>query len=134
MQMKIVYIAHPVGGNVEANLAAVRAIIYRINTDPKFEDVVPFVPWYADVVSCDDSVPELRERGLKNDIAIIQRSQHCRFISEMWLFGPRISEGMEREIKAAMKAQIPVVAKNNALMEELNRISDEFFHSLTQTG
>ncbi|MBN8668742.1 MAG: hypothetical protein J0M30_14690 [Chitinophagales bacterium] len=132
--MRIVYIAHPVGGNVEANLAAVRAIINRINTDPKFEDVVPFVPWYSDVVSCDDSVPELRERGLRNDEAIIKKSRHCRYISEMWLFGPRISEGMKREIHAALEAQIPVSGMTEQLRKELALISEEYFQKIAIRG
>lgn len=61
--MKIAYIAHPVGGDVENNLTLIREIVLKINLEE--EDVVPFVPYYSDVVSMDDSNPEQRARGLK---------------------------------------------------------------------
>ncbi len=61
--MRIAYIAHPIGGDVKNNLASIRKIVREINL---FEaDTVPFVPYYADVVSMDDNVKSERERGLK---------------------------------------------------------------------
>lgn len=123
MIKKICYIAHPIGGNVELNLAIVRGIIQRINTDPKFSDIVPFAPWYADVASCDDSVPELRERGLQNDEVVLSRKG---MIDEVWLFGPHISTGMKREIFAAFKSGIPVVPQQKHLMPALLEIKNEY--------
>jgi hypothetical protein len=123
MRKKICYIAHPIGGNVELNLASIRNIIFRINTEKKFGDVVPFAPYYADVVSCDDNVPELRERGLQNDEAILSRKG---LVDELWLFGPHISAGMKREIMAAFRAGIPVVPQQRNLMEPLLKIKSEY--------
>lgn len=100
--MKICYIAHPIGGNVEENLADLRRIVRKINLE---DDVVPFVPYYADIVSLDDSNPVERERGILNDITILNHG--C--VDELWLTGPRISAGMEAERQLAVSLGIPVV-------------------------
>lgn len=101
--MKIIYIAHPISGDIEANLADLRRIIRRINME--YADVVPLAPYYADIVSLDDNIPEERERGIKNDTALLERG----FIDELWLTGPRISFGMSCEKTLAEKQGIPIV-------------------------
>lgn len=98
--MKIAYIAHPVGGDVENNLTLIREIVLKINLEE--EDVVPFVPYYSDVVSMDDSNPEQRARGIKNNIHLLQ------FCDELRLYGDRISEGMWLEIAKARELNIPI--------------------------
>lgn len=103
--MTIAYIAHPISGNVEANLAHLREIIRNINLT--MPDVVPFVPYYTDVVSLDDNVPAERERGMKNGAELLQRG----FIDEVWLTGDRISNGMVYETALAQINGIPVVNK-----------------------
>jgi hypothetical protein len=123
MTKKIVYIAHPIGGNIDLNLASIRAIVFRINTEKQFADIIPFVPYYADVVSCDDNIPEQRERGLQNDEAILCRKG---MVDELWLFGPCISAGMKREIIAAFKTGIPVVPQQKNLMQPLMEIKNEY--------
>jgi hypothetical protein len=102
--MKIVYIAHPIGGDVEANLADLRRIIRKINMQPG-AGVVPFVPYYADVVSLDDSNPDERARGMENGRRVISSG----IVDEMWLTGPRISPGMEQERDLAERLGIRVV-------------------------
>lgn len=100
--MKIAYIAHPIGGDVENNLAKIRAIVREINlTEP---DVVPFAPYYADCVSLDDSNPAERTRGIRNDMALFQRG----VIDEVRLYGERISNGMSEEILLADSLKILV--------------------------
>jgi hypothetical protein len=100
--MKICYIAHPISGDVEGNLADIRRIVRNISiNDP---DVVPFVPYYADIVSLDDNVPEERERGIANDKAILESG----VVHELWLTGDRISTGMKEEIVLAVLCGIPV--------------------------
>lgn len=100
--MKIVYIAHPISGDIEGNLADLRRIVRKINLE--FPDVVPFVPYYADIVSLDDIIPEERERGIKNDIAILKSG--C--VAKVWLTGERISNGMAAEKDLASEIGIPV--------------------------
>lgn len=102
--MKIVYIAHPIGGNVEKNLANLRRIVRIINL--RHPDIAPFVPYYADVVSLDDNIPAERERGIKNDMEILKRFR--KHIDELWLTGNRISDGMKTEAAIAETLGIPV--------------------------
>lgn len=101
--MKIVYIAHPIAGDVEANLADIRRIVAHINrTMPR---IIPFVPYYADVVSLNDDDPKDRKRGLANCLEIIRQGL---MIDEIWLTGDRVSEGMKAECTAAHRLKIPV--------------------------
>lgn len=101
--MKICYVAHPIGGDIEKNLADLRRIVRKINIERP--DVVPFVPYYADVVSLDDDVPEERARGIQNDIAVLRSG----IVQELWLAGERISAGMAAERELAMELGIPVI-------------------------
>lgn len=107
--MKIAYIAHPISGDIESNLADLRRIVRKINLE--YPDVVPFVPYYADIVSLDDNLAEERARGIKNDMEIIRRG----IPDEVWLTGPRISYGMEFEREAAIERGITVVDCVNKL-------------------
>jgi len=110
--MKIVYIAHPIGGDVANNLNKVCLIIREINlTEP---EVVPFAHYIVDCHCLDDSVPEERERGIKNDMELFSR----KFIDELWLYGDRISNGMIAEIGICEQLNIPVVFKSKELIEK----------------
>lgn len=120
--MKIVYIAHPIGGNEEANLRAIRNIVKMINYHEP--DTVPFVPYYADVVSMSDSIPWERQRGIKNDIEILSRKG---IVDELRLYGPTISAGMRLEIIAALNNKIPVVSTTDSLHTELEHIKSYAF-------
>lgn len=101
--MKIIYIAHPVSGNILGNLKKVARIARWINLT--YSDVVPLSQFFLDCFALDDNVPEERERGIKNDTAILESG----IIDEIWLFGGRISKGMKAEIKLAQKLNIPVI-------------------------
>lgn len=101
--MKIAYIAHPIGGNIEENLADLRRIIRIINL--QHPGTVPFCPYYADIVSLDDNIPSERKRGIANDVAILRSG----IVQELWLTGPRISTGMQLEKECAEELGIPVI-------------------------
>lgn len=107
--MKIVYIAHPISGDIEANLADIRRIVRHINLMSL--EYVPFVPYYADIVSLDDNNPIERMRGIDNDMAIMSKG----FIDELWLTGDRISKGMQNEKTYAEQLGIKVVDWTNLL-------------------
>lgn len=109
--MKICYIAHQVGGEVSENLAHVRRIIREINIE--YPDVVPFCPWYSDVVSLCDDVQQERERGLKNCHRVLTSG----VVDELWLYGPRISKGMAGEIEMAKEMGIKIVPKSKEIIE-----------------
>lgn len=101
--MKIVYIAHPISGDVHGNIEKILSIIKEINLTR--EDIVPFAPYIPDVLAMDDSVPEERERGIKNDIQILRSGM----VDELWVYGERISGGVAAEIDLAFELNIPVV-------------------------
>lgn len=104
--MKIVYIAHPISGDIKGNLEKIKNIVRHINlTEP---DVLPFAHYFVDCHALDDTVPEERERGIKNDIALMKAG----FINEVWLFGDRISSGMVHEIVLANELGITIIPKS----------------------
>lgn len=111
---KLVYVAHPIGGNVEENLVDLDRIlrIINMNTHPRmleigmdmkmeshtpydFSGIVPCAPYYADIMCLDDSNALERKRGIENDIAMINTG----VFEELWLTGNKISFGMQEEIK-----------------------------------
>lgn len=117
---KIVYIAHPISGDIEGNLADLRRIlrIINMNTHPfnsqyamyetkeyDFSGIIPLAPYYADIVSLDDNNTLERKRGIENDIALLEFG----VFQEVWLTGSVISFGMREEVKLAVKLGIPVV-------------------------
>ena len=102
--MKIAYIAHPIGGDVQGNLKKIDAIVRHINlTEP---DVVPFVPYYSDCAGAmDDSNPIERKRGFENNYQFFKRKS----FDVLRLYGDRISTGMINEIQWAAKYGITIV-------------------------
>lgn len=107
--MKIAYIAHPVGGNVQKNLASILKIVRDINLNEP--DVVPFAPYWVDCHALDDRVQEERDRGIKNDQALFRAG----FIDEVRLYGTHISRGMQAEIDLATRLGIPVRGMTRAI-------------------
>lgn len=91
---------------MENNLAKIRGIVRHINLTE--DDVVPFVPYYVDIVCMDDSIPEERSRGIKNDTHILKSGM----VDELWLFGDRISHGMKDEIDLARARGIRILSKS----------------------
>lgn len=100
---KIVYIAHPIGGDVEGNIQKIKEIVRGINL--REPDVVPFAPYLSDVLALDDDIPEHRTRGFANNKRIFDSG----IIDELWVYGA--SEGVEEEINWAIKQSIPIDAK-----------------------
>jgi len=99
---KIVYIAHPVAGDVQHNMRRLNTIVRFINLF--FHGYVPFVPYYSDIASMDDSDKEFRAKGIANTEEFFRR----RVMDELWLFGPEVSPGMRAEIEMADELGIPV--------------------------
>jgi len=99
-KMTIAYIAHPIGGDVKNNIDKVIAICREINLNEP--NVVPFVPYLSDLYALDDTIPEERERGIKNGLEVLDRN----IVDEVRLYGDRISFGMRQECIRAFKNQI----------------------------
>jgi hypothetical protein len=103
--MKVIYIAHPISGDIKGNLEKIRLIVRKLNLS--YSDIVPFAPYWLDCHALDDNNPAERQRGIQNDITLFEK----KFIDEVWLFGDRISTGMQAEIDLATKLGIPVIDK-----------------------
>ena len=87
----IVYICSPYAGDIKNNTAAAR----RYSRFAVEAGYIPIAPHLLFPQFLDDNNPKERELGLFFGNAILSK---C---AEMWVFGDRISEGMEAEIKRA---------------------------------
>ena len=87
----IVYICSPYAGDIESNTAAARRYC-RFAVEAGY---IPIAPHLLFPQFLNDSDPKERELGLFFGNALLSK---C---AEMFVFGSRISEGMEAEIKRA---------------------------------
>lgn len=104
----LVYIAHPLRGDWEANLADARLWV-RAALDAGFAPVAPYLMTEGILRE-----PQDRELGLELDLATIAK---CDLV---WLCGPVISEGMALEREEALRRHIPVIhwlSREDALRE-----------------
>lgn len=95
---RVVYMAHPVSGDVENNISNAKRW-YRWIIDN--HDVAVLANWIIDCELYDNNTDY--EASLQRDEEIA-----CR-CDEVWLVGGRISEGMRREANAAENAGVTVV-------------------------
>ena len=94
-KMKIVYLAHPVAGDVESNLERAKRWMKWVETHhPSFAVIAD---WIIECQIWDDSNPEHRAAGFRRNLAIIERCD------ELWLVGPRVSSGMAKERDHALR-------------------------------
>ena len=87
----IVYICSPYAGDVEKNVAAAQSYS-RFAVDKGY---IPVAPHLLFPQFLNDSNPKERQLGLFFGNALMSK---C---SEVWVFGDRISSGMEAEIRRA---------------------------------
>lgn len=113
--MIIVYVAHPIGGDVEGNIRLVGKECERIFD--RHPEVMAIAPYIFALKFLDDSNPSDRLRGICMNKEYFDKG----FIDELWLFGDRISNGMWQEIQWARKLGIPVVPMTNETQLELIR-------------
>lgn len=103
--MKIIYIAYPIGGDVENNLRKIAIIARQMNlTEP---GCVPFAPYFLDCVVLRDATAAERMRGINNTIEVFKRGGT---IDEVRLYGDHISSGMQAEVLMARRLGIKVAA------------------------
>ena len=87
----IVYICSPYSGDVDANTAAAR----RYSRFAVEQGYIPIAPHLLFPQFLDDDNPKERQLGLFFGNAIMSK---C---SEVWVFGDKITSGMEEEIERA---------------------------------
>lgn len=103
---RIVYIAHPISNDIQGNVEKILAIVKQINLEEK--NVSPFVPYLADVLALDDTIPEHRKKGISNNVAYLKSG----IVSEIRVYGDFISKGVAEEIAIAREFKIPVIYKS----------------------
>lgn len=97
-QSKLVYIASPYAGDVEANVIFAKAACrYAIR-----QGCTPIAVHLLYPQLLDDSVPKEREVGLKMGHRVLEACD------ELWLCGERMSAGMQKERDAALWFGVPV--------------------------
>ncbi len=108
--MKMVYVCSPYKGNVEYNTAKAQGYCRFIYS----KGAVPIAVHLHNTQFLDDNVSEERRAGMLLGLHMLNRCD------EVWVFGTRISEGMEAEIKAAQRLGIPIQYYNDRC-EQLDR-------------
>jgi hypothetical protein len=98
--MRVVYMAHPVSGDVPGNLAKARAHVRRL--EEAHPDVAIVASWITECEVWDDANPDERAKGLQRDMAVLGKCD------ELWLLGPHVSSGMALEEDHANSLGIPV--------------------------
>ena len=101
MKRLVVYIAHALSGDWEANIADARLWV-RTALDYGYAPVAPYLMTEGILHE-----PEDRALGLELDLAMIARCDG------LWLCGERVSAGMEQERDHALLLGIPVVRIRN---------------------
>ena len=99
--MRVVYLAHPLSGDVIGNLASAKRWVRWVET--AYPDFAVVASWIVECEIWDDSDPEHRAAGLARDLAVIERCE------SLVLVGGRVSEGMAAEQRWAMSRGIPVL-------------------------
>jgi len=103
MKTKTVFVAHPISGDISGNIKKVLAICAEVHSP----EIIPVAPYIVSLQYLDDGVHEDRALGIAANEECIKRG----YVDELWLFGDRISEGMQGEILLAIEYGIPVVSK-----------------------
>jgi hypothetical protein len=109
--VKTVFVAHPISGDIKGNIKKVLAICEEIHS----EEVIPVVPYLVSLQYLNDEVVEDRELGM----AANHECFHRRYVDELWLFGDKISFGMEGEIRLAQELGIPIIPKTEEAKRDL---------------
>lgn len=105
MERKVVFISHPLRGDLEGNTNKVKEICRELIND----DIIPLAAHLLFPTFLDDNIQEERETGMKGTLELLSRSD------EVWVYGEKISEGMKKEIELAQRLGIPVVYKSDEL-------------------
>lgn len=113
MARKTVFIGHPISGDVKNNIAKVLAICAKVHK----RDVIPLAPYITALQYLDDANPDQRALGIEANQEYFRRG----FVDELWLFGDRISSGMDQEISIAREMNIPIITMSEGTRREFER-------------
>lgn len=99
MKLKIIYMAHPLAGDVEGNIN--RAKCWMRWIEEKHTDSAVSAGWILDAEIWGDEA-EHRAAGLRRDLARLERCD------ELWLVGPSLTPGMALEQEHAKKVGLRI--------------------------
>jgi len=98
-QMRVIYLAHPLGATtkegVAANIAKAKRWVRWIYDH--FPNVAVIADWLITCEVFDDLNPEHRAHGMKMNGFVLVRCD------EFWMVGGRVSTGMAHELESAME-------------------------------
>jgi hypothetical protein len=112
MDKKLVYIAHPISGDVKGNIDKVLAICRDIHLKSGSK-IIPYAPYIAALLYLDDNNKEERELGFEANRRLFEKGG----FDELWLCGDRVSKGMREEVEWCIRLNIPVVSYSSATVE-----------------
>jgi hypothetical protein len=95
---RVVFICHPMRGNVKDNTERVREICKLAC----HMGIVPFAPHLCFASFLKDQVPNERSLALAFDLEMLRRCD------EVWVFGTDLTEGMRGEVQFAQWMGIPI--------------------------
>lgn len=94
------YIAHPIGGDIDRNIADLLHVMEEVHD----EDTYPMAPYRPSLEYLDDDDPVEREKGMEKNFEYFRRG----WTDECWLTGPELSSGMQEEVRYAAEYDIPI--------------------------
>lgn len=114
MKKKTVFIGHPISGDVRGNTKKVLYICKQIHRG----SIIPVAPYLVSLRYLNDEVAEDRALGIEANLEAF----HRRYIDELWLFGDRISAGMEQEVRIALELNVPVIPQTDGTKRDLTKL------------
>lgn len=120
----LVYIAHPMGGDIPGNKAKVLGICRAILSD----SVIPFVPYLTAFDYLDDSDPDQRRMGMEMNRYFFEQ----KIIDVLLICGDRISSGVRSEIKLALENGIRLAVLDESRKEEVEKVVGEVLNEILE--
>lgn len=112
---KVVFIAHPISGDISGNIKKVLGICKTLHTS----ELIPVAPYLVSLQYLNDDIPEERDLGIAANFEMF----HRHVVDEVWLFGDRISIGMKHEIGLARELNIPVFTQTEGTRRDLENLN-----------
>jgi hypothetical protein len=116
---KLVFIAHPVSGDVDNNLLKIDKILAEIHST----EVIPVFPSHTWRRYLTDSAED-KEKAAVVNAAYFESGA----IKELWVYGSHLTDGMKKEIGLAIKYRLPVIMKSEEMKKLLEEKGIEFFY------
>lgn len=108
--VRLVLICSPYSGDIEGNKARAQRYCRFAYT----QGAVPIAPHLHNPQFLDENIAEERQTGIQLGIELLRRAD------EIWVFGNRLSEGMEVELRAAQRLKVQVRYFNDRCEEVLD--------------